>query len=216
MDSDHSGMNGSKSTSSGSDRQGSGLDEIVRDFTAGLARTGAGSSNDTMGMVSPELARIFDHLRHVAAHDFDHLLTPVTIGGVVCNRPPPSQDPPPLVWPTTAQASATWTMTTATAGQPATDGVDQTPSLSGSGSRDQRPEVQVELDQVRGRATTTLGRLLFETPPVQADQTAAPPDAQQTGTQGSIQIECSGTVRVDRPLPPVGYQVTEPDQQQAP
>ena len=83
MDSDHSGMNGSESTSSGSERQGSGLDEIIGEFTASLDRPRAASSNDTMGMVSPELARNFDHLRHAVVHDFDNLLSPVTIGGVV-------------------------------------------------------------------------------------------------------------------------------------
>ena len=153
MDSDHSGMNGSESTSSGSDRQGSGLDEIIGGFTASLDRPRAASSNDTMGMVSAELAKNVDHLRHAVVNEGS---SPVTISGVVYNRPPPSQDPS-LVWPTTAHACTTWS--TATAGPPAPDGVDQTSSLSGSGSRDQRPEVQDEMARVRGQAATTLGRL---------------------------------------------------------
>ena len=117
-----------------------------------------------------ELARNFDHLRHAVVTVGS---SPMTIGGVVYNRPPPSQDPS-LVWPTSAQASTTWII--ATAGPSAPDGADQTSSLSGSGSRDQRPEVQDELERVRGQAATTLGRLLFEAPPVHADQNGPAPE----------------------------------------
>ena len=132
MESDHSSKDYVSATSSGSSR-GVGMTKIIREFTAGLNSSRASRPMDTTAAASSADKNISNH-RALTRH-FDHL-----------RHEQPTMGSP-------EQATNQETATAGVTSPP--DSIELGTPLPGLSSRDQRPEVQDELDRLRGQATTT-------------------------------------------------------------